>query len=111
MPLGRIHTLHPQLSHTIRDVKKQILDMEGIPPGRYVLVCRGTVPRTYRTLLVSKIWEGSFLHLVPRLRGGGQSINTPPVNFANMSDCGALKKRKFSKRAPDYRIAEPGLCL
>ncbi|CAM9115311.1 unnamed protein product, partial [Laminaria digitata] len=104
---GKILTPQSELSDTIQDAKNQIRDTEGIPPEQQRLIYGGRTTKNYRTLSDCKIGEGSLLHLVLRLRGGG----TPPVNFADVSDSGALKKRKFPKHAPNYRIAEPGLCL
>lgn len=50
--------------------------------------------------------EGMVLSIVPPLRGGG-----PMPSFVDVSNKAGVETLKFSKSAPKWRIACPGLCL
>lgn len=56
---------------SISEVKSTIQDMEGIPPDQQRLIYAGKQLEDSITLSEYFITEGSVLHLVLRLRGGG----------------------------------------
>jgi len=53
------------------DIKCLIYDSEGIPPDQQRLICNGVQLSEGLGLQDYSIGEGSVLHLVLRLRGGG----------------------------------------
>ena len=55
----------------IEDLKAEIQDKEGIPPNQHRLIFAGRKLEEGKTLDQYKIGDGSTLHLVLQLRGGG----------------------------------------
>jgi len=53
----------------------------------------------------------AIVHLVLRLRGGGGGPPQVGVEFADVSNTDSLKRKDWSKSAPRWRMARPGLCL
>lgn len=104
---GKNITVHPSPFDTVHDVKELIQDSENTPPDEQRLIWNGRQMEDLRALSHYNIEDGSTLHLLVRLRGGGDL----PVTFADVADSGALKRIQFSRSAPDYRLAKPGLCL
>ena len=60
------------------DLKAEIQDKEGIPPNQHRLIFAGRKLEEGKTLDQYKIGDGSTLHLVLQLRGGGP---TPILKF------------------------------
>jgi ubiquitin C len=85
-------------SSTLLEVKQLIEKETNIPIQNIKYCCLGL----YSDTIDKYNWRESTLHLVLRLRGGGMSFS-----FTDMESC---KTTQWSKNAPEWRIAQHGLC-
>lgn len=102
----RKFTLHE--CETIYDVMKEVEIRDGIPVSHQRIFYQRSV-RQYDLLGPDdRVPVGGKLRLVLRLVGGGCY---PGVPFADVTDKAGPEKIEWSRSAPRWREAAPGLCL
>lgn len=107
---GKTITLVVNHEMTVDDVKRLITQKENIPADQQRLIYAGIPLEDGRLLWYYNIQREATIHIVLRLRGGGQVAEQPKL-FVDLSDVTLLKRRLFSARAPRWRSVSSGLYL
>ena len=100
---NKIFPLWVETTDTVESVKLKIEQSEGIPVDQQRLIVRGKQLEDGRTLCDHNIFKHDILHLMLRLRGGGEG---PAMPFAPMDKSQTLN---WSQDAPDGVTIE-GIC-
>ena len=118
---GKELVLGVDRSKPIIVLKELIQGTEGTPADRQRLVNRGRELGDNLTFAYYKIHDGAKIeiHENPRWsevadtcgEGASGAGGACTKQFADVSDTSGLTDDKFLDHAPDWRIAEPGLCL
>ena len=101
-----------------KTLRKIIEKKMGIPAYSFWLNCGGKPVNDRRLSDNGNIRDGCKIILMPSLCGGGASVipsscavPSPGVRFADIAEKSSPKVIKWSKVAPAWRKAKPGLCL
>ena len=100
MLTGKYITLEVSALHTIEEIKALVERREGIPPDQQRLIHKGEQLEDGRTLQHYGILKESVLHLVLRLRGGGDGSE---MGFA----AGGLRKQTIVRDSHSPEIWQP----
>ena len=92
----------------IEDIKKEVESRIGMPPDQQRMIFAGAQLEQSHMLSYYNIQKESTLHLVLRLRGGGNPIG---MKFVDITQTSKATVHQWSTSAPDWRIVSPGLCL
>ncbi|KAF9919847.1 hypothetical protein FBU30_010464 [Linnemannia zychae] len=100
---GQEHTMICKSSLSVIELKELFYAKTGTSPGRFIFQ---TVEMQHESLINDLgVRNGSTIHVVLRLRGGGI---TPGLVFSDVSDTSNVRKVHFSQNAPPGRYAAPG---
>ncbi|MEW5315360.1 MAG: hypothetical protein WDW38_006797 [Sanguina aurantia] len=106
-PAGRRMCFDVTAHSLAANLKSKIQGRQGVSPDQQRLVYQGKQLVDSRALHTYNITEGSELQLIYRLLGGKISS----VRFADISNSSNLQKLPWARFAPNWLIAEPGLCI
>ena len=94
---------------TVAAFKRKFQDKEGVPSSQQRILFTSVLLRDGVTLGEYNVMDGSVLHLVIRLRGGGDVL--AGVRFVDIGNPTGPTRQEWSGSAPRWRVASPGLCL
>ena len=104
---GKCVPMETYADEYVRDFKHRFGQIEDMPPDQMRLIFAGKQLEPSEKIGNYGIQTESTIHLVLRLRGGGRG----PCSFVDVSDEGVAVTKAWSREAPNWRIAEHGLCL
>ena len=105
IPTGKVASVDVEACENVLDVKKFISQCEGIPVDEQRLIGKGRMLQDCESILPNQT-----IDLVLRLRGGGcgPALGVP---FADVTDEAGPVMHEWSREAPPWREAAPGMCL
>jgi len=121
-PSGKTRSLSFHRCETVEHIKAKIEEREGLPCSQQRLMFAGKPLRDERTLAEYGILPDCTLELNIELLGGSPPCslnNSIPsseplirgVPFADITNNDQLVRKKWSNRAPKWRVANQGLCI